>query len=73
MFPQLFSRTIEQYGKLRKKAAFLEEFKKERLFESDLSEFDSSKEVVQDLIDEYQAATTVDYLNWGTKSEEEAA
>ena len=66
----LFVRTLSQYGKLRKREAFLDEFRKESLFRDDLDELDSSKEVVQELIDEYQAATRADYLNWGMTREE---
>lgn len=62
---QLFKRTLEQYDKLRKREAFLEQFKKETLFQEDLSELDSSREIVQELVDEYLAATRPDYLQWG--------
>lgn len=48
----------------------MEEFKKESLFQDNLDELDSSKEVVQEVIDEYQAATKADYLNWGMMREE---
>ena len=60
----LFVRTLAQYGKLRKREAFLDEFKKEALFKDNLDELDSSREIVQELIDEYQAATKLDYLHW---------
>ncbi|KAI1289926.1 Tubulin gamma-2 chain [Halotydeus destructor] len=63
----LFKKTIQQYDKLRKREAFLEQFKKEDLFKDDLSELDSSREVVQELIDEYMAATKENYLQWGMK------
>lgn len=56
-----------QYDKLRKREAFLEQFKKEDLFRNDLSELDTAREVVQELIDEYHAATKADYLEWGMK------
>lgn len=64
---QLFRRTLEQYDKLRKREAFLEQFKKEDMFKDDLSELDSSREVVQDVVDEYIAATKRDFLQWGMK------
>lgn len=38
------------------------------MFADNLSELDSSKTVVQQLIDEYKAATTPDYLTWGLNS-----
>lgn len=62
---QLFERTLHQYDKLRKREAFLEQFRKEAMFAESLDELDSSREVVQQLVDEYKAATTPDYLSWG--------
>lgn len=65
LLPQLFERTLRQYDKLRKREAFLEQFRKENMFSDSLDELDQSREVVQQLIDEYVAATTPDYLSWG--------
>ena len=65
MIEQLFQRTLQQYDKLRKREAFLDQFKKEDLFKDDLSELDDARDVVQELIDEYHAATKVDYLQYG--------
>ena len=64
---QLFKRTLEQYDMLRKKGAFLEQFKKQNIKDdlNILSELDSSREIVQELVDEYLAATRPDYLQWG--------
>ena len=62
---QLFERNLAQYDKLRKREAFLEQFKKEPLFQDNLDELDSSRDVVQELIDEYCAAAKPDYLKWG--------
>ncbi|GAB6021348.1 Tubulin gamma-1 chain [Chamberlinius hualienensis] len=62
----LFECTLGQYDKLRKREAFLEQFRKEKMFQDDLSELDNSREVVQQLVEEYQAATRADYLSWGT-------
>jgi tubulin gamma len=39
----LFERVVSQYDKLRKRNAFLENYKKEPIFEKDLHEFDDSK------------------------------
>jgi hypothetical protein len=36
------------------------------MFKDSLEELDHSREVVQELVDEYQAATRPDYLSWGT-------
>lgn len=62
---QLFARTLQQYDKLRKREAFLDQFRKEPMFENDLDEMDDSREVIQNLVDEYTAATKPDYLSWG--------
>lgn len=35
------------------------------MFKENLHELDNSREVVQELVDEYQAATSPDYLAWG--------
>nr|CAD7585618.1 unnamed protein product [Timema genevievae] len=60
----LFDRALQQYDKLRKREAFLEQFRKEAMFRDNLEELDNSREVVQELVDEYQAATREDYLTW---------
>lgn len=65
MFLQLFKGVLRQYDKLRKREAFLDQFRKEEVFSKDLNELDDSRDVVQDLVDEYEAATKADYLSWG--------
>lgn len=61
---QLFERVLNQYDKLRKRGAFLDQFKKEDMFKDDLSELDESREVVDNLVQEYEAATQANYLSW---------
>jgi len=56
---QLFARTLVQFDKLRKREAFLDQFRKEAMFQD---EMDDSRDVVQTLVDEYEAATKPDYL-----------
>ncbi|KAI9353292.1 Tubulin/FtsZ, GTPase domain-containing protein [Zopfochytrium polystomum] len=60
----LFKRTCDQYDRLRKRNAFLEQYKREALFADGLEEFDASREVVQELIAEYEACETPDYINF---------
>lgn len=60
----LFDRAVDQYDRLRKREAFLDQFKKETMFRDNLDEFDNSREVVQDVINEYIAATREDYFQW---------
>jgi len=40
---QLFGRTISQYDKLRKRNAFLDQYRKEPMFAENLDEFDSAR------------------------------
>ncbi|XP_077979335.1 tubulin gamma-1 chain [Glandiceps talaboti] len=63
----LFDRTCKQYDKLRRREAFLEQFRKEDMFKDNLDELDNSREVVQQLIDEYHASTKPEYISWGSK------
>ena len=63
---QLFDASCGQFDKLRKREAFLDQFKKEPKFKDDLSELDDSREVVQEVIDEYLASTKDDYISRGT-------
>lgn len=39
-------------------------FRKEPMFKESLEEFDESRGVVDDLVQEYQAAATPDYVHW---------
>eukprot|EP01100_Stratorugosa_tubuloviscum_P001254 TRINITY_DN1278_c1_g2_i1.p1 TRINITY_DN1278_c1_g2~~TRINITY_DN1278_c1_g2_i1.p1 ORF type:complete len:491 (-),score=221.22 TRINITY_DN1278_c1_g2_i1:1431-2903(-) len=61
----LFSRSISQYDVLRKRKAYLAQFLKEPLFSDDPSEFDNSRAVIADLIEEYKAVEREDYINYG--------
>lgn len=40
---QLFNHTVGQYDKLRKRNAFLEQYRREPMFEDGLEEFDSAR------------------------------
>lgn len=64
---QLFERVLSQYDKLRKRGAFLDQFKRVDMFKDDLSELDESREIVDNLVREYEAATKSDYLSWHGK------
>lgn len=67
---QLFSRCIQQYEKLFQRKAFLDNYRKEKMFHGDdFSEFEDSKEVVTSLVAEYQACNRSDYLTWGEESD----
>ena len=61
---QLLKRTCDQYDRLRKRNAFLEQYKRESIGGDAMEEMDSSRETVQSLISEYTACESPDYLNW---------
>lgn len=42
----------------------MDQFKREDMFKDDLSELDESREVVDNLVQEYEAATQPNYLSW---------
>lgn len=60
----LFERTLSSFNMLYKKKAFLEEYRQEEGFKF-IEEFDSASDIVKEVIDEYKAATTADYVNYG--------
>ena len=49
---------------MRKSQAFLDKFKREDIFKENLDELDASRDAVQQLVDEYNAATKADYIDW---------
>ncbi|KAH0928179.1 hypothetical protein HID58_013906, partial [Brassica napus] len=52
----LFSKCLRQYDKLRKKQAFLDNYRKFSMFaENDISEFDEARDVIE----------SFDYIKWG--------
>ncbi|KAJ2797511.1 gamma-tubulin, partial [Coemansia guatemalensis] len=58
----LFSRALLQYDRLRKRNAFLDLYRREPIFADGLDEFDDARETVQDLISEYRACESENYL-----------
>ena len=64
----LFQRCLRDYDKMRKVNAYIEQFRKEDMFSDNLDEFDDSREVVQNLVNEYIAATKPEYLTYGRSS-----
>ncbi|XP_047106223.1 tubulin gamma-1 chain-like [Schistocerca piceifrons] len=65
----LFERTIDQYNKLRKRKAFLDQFRKEKIFKENLDELDDARAVVEDLAADYQQATAAGYPTWRQQRE----
>lgn len=70
---QLFKRIVRQYDGMRKRNAFMEGYKKTAPFSDNLNEFDEAREVVTDLIAEYEAAEDADYLNFDAADKAAAA
>eukprot|EP00455_Lapot_gusevi_P052697 TRINITY_DN8062_c0_g1_i4.p1 TRINITY_DN8062_c0_g1~~TRINITY_DN8062_c0_g1_i4.p1 ORF type:complete len:466 (+),score=90.15 TRINITY_DN8062_c0_g1_i4:76-1473(+) len=62
----LFQTAMDQYDKLRTRNAFLDNYRKTNMFSDGLDEFDNAREIVASLIDEYKAADTPNYVNWGS-------
>ncbi|CAD6574356.1 MAG: gamma-tubulin [Tremellales sp. Tagirdzhanova-0007] len=62
----LFKRMLDQYDRLRKRNAFLQDYKKEEMFANGLDEFDDSRRVVAELIEEYGAMESAQYLDYET-------
>ena len=60
---QLFKRIVRLYDGMRKRNAFIEGYKRTAPFADNLNEFDEAREVVTDLIAEYEAAEDADYLS----------
>uniref|UniRef100_A0A7S2JP68 Tubulin gamma chain n=1 Tax=Cyanoptyche gloeocystis TaxID=77922 RepID=A0A7S2JP68_9EUKA len=68
----LMSRVLTQYDKLWKRKAFLDNYSKEGIFKDGWDEFESSREIVQSLIDEYKASENADYVNYGMDSSDQS-
>lgn len=67
MTPKLFKRIVSQYSTLMRREAFVDRYKKEPAFSDGLGEFEEAHSVVQDLIQEYEAAEDSGYLSAGTE------
>lgn len=60
----LFKKTIEQFDKLRKRNAFIDQYKRHAPFAESLEEFDSARESLQQLTAEYEACESIDFPAW---------
>ncbi|KAI0225172.1 gamma-tubulin [Massospora cicadina] len=59
----LFKRTLDQYTKLMHRKAYVDQYRKYPIFQDGLDEFESSKEVVLDLINEVNIASHLQMLH----------
>ncbi len=63
----LFKRTCNAYDRLRKRNAFLDQYKRQPMFCESLQEFDDSRETVRTLMDEYAMAESDNYVEWAAR------
>jgi len=68
----LFKRMLDQFDRLKKRNAFLEQYKKERIFENGLEEFDDARATADELLKEYKACESPDYISYGSNDGEQA-
>jgi len=61
----LFKRMIDQFDRLRRRNAFMEQYKKEKVFENSLAEFDDARATAEELLKEYKACESADYISYG--------
>ena len=61
---ELFDRLLSQYDRIRRRNAFLDNYRREPMFADNLDEFDSARETVQCLVDEYRACERKDYVDY---------
>jgi tubulin gamma len=67
---ELFDRLLYQYDRIRSRNAFLDNYRKEPMFQDTLDEFDHARETVQTLVDEYRACERADYIHFGCTPED---
>ncbi|EAU88379.2 tubulin gamma chain [Coprinopsis cinerea okayama7 len=61
----LFKRMLDQFDRLRKRNAFIEQYKKEKMFANGLEEFDDARATCDELLKEYKACESPDYVSFG--------
>jgi tubulin gamma len=62
---QLFERVIKQFDRLYSRKAFLENYRQESMFSDGLEEFEHSREILDNLVQEYKESEKESYINWG--------
>lgn len=63
----LFQRILKTYDILRKRNAFLNMYQQTPMFADNMDEFEDARETILNLIEEYKAIQTPEYINWGLK------
>ncbi len=59
----VLSKIVNEFNRLRKRNAFIEPYFQTKIFQDDPDEFENCREVVLDLMAEYKAAQTPDYIS----------
>ena len=62
---ELMERLLKQYDRIKSRNAFLDNYRREPMFQDSLDEFDHAREVVVDLMEEYRACERPDYVDYG--------
>jgi len=65
----IFKVHMEHYKKLRKRDAYMKNYKETKIFSDSLEEFDHAEETVRRLIEEYAAAEKESYIEWGANED----
>lgn len=55
---------LDQFDRLKRRNAFLEQYKKEKMFENGLEEFDDARATCEELLKEYKACESADYITY---------
>ena len=55
---------LDQFDRLKKRNAFIEQYKKEKVFENGLEEFDDARATCEELLKEYKACESPDYISF---------
>jgi len=66
----LFKRMLDQFDRLRKRNAFMDVYKREKLFENGLEEFDDARATCEELLKEYKACESPDYISYHHDNEQ---
>lgn len=64
----LLNGIVQDFNTLFKKKAFLDNFRKEEIFKNGFEEFSDSIEVIDKVVQEYNATQRNDYLEWGEQN-----
>ncbi len=62
---------IDSFNSIFKKKAYIDMFRREEMFSDNLEEFTDAAEVVQKVVEEYNASERNDYLEWGENQSKE--